>query len=342
MRYSNKGKGFEKVREVLQKQHYSIVGNHSAVQICRWTKNSLNKKGVCWKEKFYGIKSYRCCQFSPAVMWCENSCLHCWRPIEMNLGTKIPKIDNPKEVLEKIIEARKKLLIGFKGNKNVSRKKFEEAVNPKLFTFSLSGEPTLYPYLGEMIKEIRKRKAVSFLVTNGLNPKALIKLEKENCLPTQISISCNAPNKKLFLKWTRTKEKNSWKKFNKTLEVLKTLKGKVRRVVRLTLVKEGKNKKARFNLLSNMKDENVLEYVNLIKKACPDFIHVKGFMSVGYARERMGYDKQPWHCEVKNFAEKILDELKKDDKKWKILGEEERSCVVLLGKDKKMMKIKKV
>ena len=206
----------------------------------------------------------------------------------------------------------------------------------------MSGEPTIYPYLGEMIKEIRKRKAVSFLVTNGLNPKALIKLEKENCLPTQISISCNAPNESLFKIWHRSSEKNAWKKFNESLKVLKTLKEKVRRAVRLTLVKEGKNKKARFNLLSNMKDENVLEYVNLIKKACPNFIHVKGFMSVGYARERIGYDKQPWHYEVKNFAEKILDELKKDDKKWKILGEEERSCVVLLGKNKKMMKIKKV
>ena len=153
MRDSN----IKKVKKILEKQKYAIVGSSSGVQVCRWTRNSLNNRGVCWKEKFYGIKSHRCCQFSPAVMWCENQCLHCWRPIEMNLGTKLSKVDEPKEILDGIVEARKKLLMGFKGNKNVSRKKFIEACNPILFTFSLSGEPTLYPKLGEMIKEVRKR-----------------------------------------------------------------------------------------------------------------------------------------------------------------------------------------
>jgi hypothetical protein len=56
----------------------------------------------------------------------------------------------------------------------------------------------------------------------------------------------------------------------------------------------------------------------------------------------MGYDKMPWFHEVKDYAKKILDELKKTDKNWKILAEEERSCVVVLGKNKKDMKIKKV
>ena len=27
-------------KKVLEKQHYSIIGKHSAVQICRWTKKS--------------------------------------------------------------------------------------------------------------------------------------------------------------------------------------------------------------------------------------------------------------------------------------------------------------
>jgi len=78
-----------KVKKVLEKQHYEIAGKHSAVQICRWTKKSLRGEGNCWKEKFYGIKSHQCCQFSPSVMWCENKCLHCWRAIEMNLGDKL-------------------------------------------------------------------------------------------------------------------------------------------------------------------------------------------------------------------------------------------------------------
>ncbi|MEI6058604.1 MAG: hypothetical protein WCP89_02425, partial [archaeon] len=115
----------------------------------------------------------------------------------------------------------------------------------------------------------------------------------------------------------------------------------VRMALRMTLVKKGDDKKKSFNEISNMEDENVGEYATLIKKAQPDFVHVKGFMSVGYARERMGYDKMPWHKEIREFAIKLVDELKKDKETadYKILDEEERSCVVVLGKNKKDMKI---
>lgn len=335
----NSEKNLDSIRKKLEKQQYGIFGNHSAVQVCRWTKNSLNKKGVCWKEKFYGIESHRCCQMSPAVMWCENKCLHCWRPIEMNLGTRLNEADDPKEIIDGIIEERKKLLMGFKGNKNVSEKKFNEALNPTLFTMSLSGEPTLYPRIGELFKEIRKRKAVSFLVTNGLNPEVIENLKKEE-LPTQITVSTNAPNEKLFKKWHRSSKKKAWERFNETLDVLKKLKGKTRRVIRLTLVKKGKDEKAKNNEMTNMAEENVKEYVKLIEKAEPNFVHIKGFMSVGYSRERFGYDKQPWHYEVKRYAEKILKELKRKDKDWKILAQEKRSNVIMLGKKKRGMKIK--
>jgi tRNA wybutosine-synthesizing protein 1 len=90
-----------------------------------------------------------------------------------------------------------------------------------------------------------------------------------------------------------------------------------------------------------MSDENLQEYANLIKKAQPDFIHVKGFMSIGYARKRIPYNKQPWHHEIKEFAKKLEKELRKRGMNYKILAEEERSCVVVLGKNKKMMRIKK-
>lgn len=331
----------DKIRKRLEKQKYALFGKSSGTQICLWTKNSLNKKGVCWKQKFYGIESHRCCQFSPAVMWCENTCLHCWRPIEMNLGSHIneKEIDEPKKILDGIVEARKKLLMGFKGNKNVSEKMFNEACEPSLFTLSLSGEPTIYPRLPELIREIRKRKAISFLVTNGLNPEMLSKLDEEKSLPTQITVSCNAPNEKLFRVWHNSTKKNAWKKFNESLDVLKNLRGKTRRVFRMTLVKRGDGKSSD---LTNMADENVAEYVSLIRKTNPDFIHVKGFKSVGFARERFGYDKQPWFYEVKKYAEELLKEMEKfsETKGYKILGEDKRSCVVLLGKDKRKMKIR--
>ena len=255
----------------------------------------------------------------------------------MNLGTKLPDIDDPKEILDGIVEARKKLLIGFKGNENVSKKKFEKALTPSLYTMSLSGEATLYPRLGEMFEEIRRRKAVSFLVTNGLNPEVLEELGRKNQLPTQLTISTNAPNEKLFKIWHRSTKKDAWKKFNESLEVIKNLKGKCRRVVRLTLVKPGEGK---LGEISNMKEEHVKQYVTLIKKAEPDFVHVKGYMSVGYARDRMGYDKQPWHKEVKLFTKKLVKELKSEG--YKILAESKASNVVMIGKRKRDMKIKVV
>jgi len=323
----------DSVKEKLEKQHYALVGETSAVQICRWTKNILRGDRGCWKEKFYGISTAGCCQMTPAVMWCENSCVHCWRPIEMNLGIELPVIENPKEILDGIVEARKKLLRGFKGRKGIDLKKFEEALEPKLFTMSLSGEPTLYPRLGEMFKEIRRRGAVSFLVTNGLNPEVIRNFSKGE-LPTQITVSTNAPNENLFIRWHRSTKEDAWKEFNKTLDVIRDLDGKVRRVIRLTLVRSGDG------LVSegNMSDENVLEYAGLIKKAEPDFVHVKGFKSVGYARDRLGYERQPWFNDVKNYALKLEKELEG----YNITAEDERSCVVMLAREGAMLKIGKV
>ena len=322
-------------KDKLGEEGYGIVGNHSAVKICLWTKHALRGEGECWKEKFYGISSAGCCQMTPSLFHCENKCLHCWRNLDYTSNKEIRNADNPKEILDGVVEARKKLLMGFKGRKGIDLKKFEEALVPKLYTMSLSGEPTLYPLLGEMFKEIRRRGAVSFLVTNGLNSEVIASF-KESELPTQITVSTNAPNEKLFKIWHRSMKKDAWKEFNKTLKVIKKLKGRVRRVIRLTLVKVGEG--GEFNEVTNMSDENVEEYCDLIKKAEPDFVHVKGFKSVGYARARMGYDNQPWFGEVKEYAEKIMEQLNG----YEVGGEDERSCVVMLVRAGCELKIRKV
>ena len=321
----------EKIQAKLKKMKYGLVGNSSAVQICRWARNSLNGDRGCWKEKFYGISSAGCCQMSPATLWCENKCLHCWRPIELTLGDKMSEIDDPIEILNGIVEERRKLMMGFGGNDKVDKKEFKKALEPSLYTMSLSGEPTIYPRLGEMFAEIRRRGAVSFLVTNGLNPDALRKLN-ETEFPTQITISTNAPNKELFLKWHKSTKKEAWELFNESLDVLKSLEGKVRRVIRMTLVKEGNGG------LTNMDEDNIKEYTKLIEKANPDFIHVKGFMSVGYSRERAGYDKMPWFKEVKEYALNVLKNLEE----YELAGEDERCCVVLIAKKGKKLKIEKI
>ena len=323
-------KSCDNARKNLEKMGYALVGETSAVQICRWTKNSIRGDRGCWKEKFYGISSAGCCQMTPSVLWCENKCLHCWRPIELSEGSKLPSVEDPKEILDGIVAARKKLLMGFKGKKDIDLKKFEESLEPKLYTMSLSGEPTLYPRLDEMFEEIRKRNAVSFLVTNGLNSEVIKNLKT---FPTQITVSTNAPNEKLFNIWHRSTKKDAWQEFLKTLDVIKTLESKVRRVIRLTIVKPSES-----NEISNMSEDNIEEYVTLIKRAQPDFVHIKGFMSVGYARNRMGYDKQPWFEEVKEYANKILEKLDG----FELGAEDERSCVIMLAKKGKKLKIEKI
>ena len=320
-----------KLRKTLKKQHYGLVGKHSGVQICRWTKNSLRDEGDCYKAKFYGIKSYGCCQMSPSVGFCQNRCLHCWRAIELTIGNKmnVKDSDDPKEIIKGCIEQQIRLINGFKGNKKINLKKFEEAQEPMQFAISLTGEPTIYPRLGELIQEVRKQGKTSFVVTNGVLPERLKQLQKQKALPTQLYLSMNASNEKLFNKWHRSQTKEAWKKFNESLELFPKL--KTRKVVRMTLVK-GEN--------SNMNEEMVSDYAELIKKANPDFIEVKGYMSVGFARNRdgMGYDSMPTYEDIKDYSKKIAKELKKEG--YKILDEHEFSRVVLVGKDKKMMKIK--
>jgi len=324
----------EKVRKILKKQHYAIVGKHSAVQICRWTKKSLRDEGVCYKEKFYGIKSHLCCQMTPAVMWCPNRCLHCWRAVEMTISNELTgKTNSPKEIIDGCIEAQRKLLQGFNIDKNSKKKqlskanqeKFSEAQEPMQFAISLSGEPMVYEKIGELIEELRKRGKTSFVVTNGLYPKKLKELEKKKQLPTQLYISVNTPNKELYIKFHRSSKKDAWERLNKSLKTMAKLRSKTRTVFRMNLVKD----------LNMIEPEN---YAKLIKKANPIFVEVKGVMSVGFARQRIPYNKMPYHKDIVEFSKKILEFLPE----YKILDEKKESRVVLLGKSRKGMMIKRI
>jgi len=345
----------DNIKKLLKKQHYEVAGKHSAVQICRWTKKSLREEGVCYKEQFYGIKSHLCCQMTPAVMWCPNKCVHCWRAIEHTLGDElIGDVDSPSEIIDKCIEAQRKLLMGFKIDKDskkkqlsrANQKKWKEAQEPTQFAISLSGEPTVYEKLGDLIEELHRRGKTSFLVTNGLYPEKLKELKEKNQLPTQLYVSVNTSNKKLYGKFHRSSKKDAWEKLNETLELLPDLapnqvgleegvphkskvEGRCRTVFRMNLVKD-----------LNMKDEHIKEYAEMIKKSQPMFVELKGFMSVGFARERLGYDRMPTHDEMKKFSKKLVEELNKIDVDMKILDEKIESRVLVLGKNKKDLKIK--
>jgi tRNA wybutosine-synthesizing protein 1 len=313
----------DEFKKLLEKQQYRFAGEHSAVKICTWTKKSILGKGECYKAKFYGIKSHLCCQMTPTLT-CTNMCVFCWRD-QSNPSVaewNEEKLDDPKEIIKKCIEQQRKLLVGFFGLDKADKKKLKEAENPKHFAISLAGEPTLYPKLPEMVKEIHKQGMSTFVVTNGLFPEVLKKIN-----PTQLYISVDAPNKELFYKIDKPCIKDAWERFNKSLEVISAK--KCRTAVRITLV-------------LGMNDCDIEGYAELIKKADPDFVEVKGYMFVGSSRQRLEMKNMPFHEQVVEFSK----ELEKKLDGWKIVNEQAESRVVLLAKNKDTLidweKLKKI
>jgi len=64
------------IRKSLEKQGYKLIGSHSGVKLCRWTKSMLRGRGGCYKHTFYGIESHRCMETTPSLA-CANKCVFC-------------------------------------------------------------------------------------------------------------------------------------------------------------------------------------------------------------------------------------------------------------------------
>ncbi|HVX03073.1 MAG TPA: radical SAM protein, partial [Nitrososphaera sp.] len=191
-----------KVKERLRKAKYGVY-NHSAVELCHWTKKSFANEGTCYKHKFYGISTHQCMEMTPAAMNCENRCVYCWRPAEFYDTLEMPEqmVDEPEVIVQNLMAERKRLINGFYGRSKNDRAKLDESLLPAHYAISLSGEPTMYPKLPQLIRYLKTLKATKsiFLVTNGQEPDMLRKLVQEDALPTQIYLSTNASNKKMFL-----------------------------------------------------------------------------------------------------------------------------------------------
>jgi len=310
-----------KLRGLLEKQHYEVVGNHSAVEICSWTKKSLVDRGVCYKQKFYGINCHRCCQMTPSAGFCNQRCLFCWRAIEATQANKmIGKVDDPDFIIDGCIRAQKRKLSGFGGNKDLNKKKFKEAQEPMHFAISLSGEPTLYSKLPDLVKELHKRGKTTFIVTNGTNPAMLKRLIKEKAKPTQLYISLDAPNKDLYKRIDRPQIRGGWERLMKSLDLMKKFK---RTVVRITAIKG----------LNMIEPEN---YAQILKKYKPLFVEVKAYMWLGWSRKRLQPTNMPTHLEIRKFSKEIAKHCG-----YKIIDEQKASRVCLLGnKDFKERKMK--
>lgn len=100
----------------LTKQGYKIVGSHSGVKICRWTKSALRGRGFCYKHSFYGIQSHLCMETTPSLA-CANKCVFCWRHHTNPVGTTWRwKVDDPKFILDGAMENHYKMIKQLKGS----------------------------------------------------------------------------------------------------------------------------------------------------------------------------------------------------------------------------------
>lgn len=302
-----------RIRKRLEKQHYAIVGNHSGAKLCHWLKQSLIHKRTCYKQSFYGIESHRCLQMTPTLNQCTHSCLFCWR-FQGFTETILTEADDPQYILDGLIKAQQKLITGFKGDPRCERKKWDEANQPNMVACSLSGEPTLYPYLGEFFEACHKKGMTTFLVTNGTTPEVLEQLDP---LPTQLYVSLIAPNKDIYSKLCNPLISDGWEKIQQTLELLPSL--DTRTVIRHTLVNEW-----------NIDDRFIDDYAKFIQHADPDFVEPKGYVFVGQSRKRMTLDNMPTHEQIHHFGSILSEKIG-----YPLTNEKSDSRVVLLSSGEK-------
>ena len=81
------------------------------------------------------------------------------------------------------LSAQEKILTGYKGNPKTNWRKFQEALTPKHVAISLTGEPTLYEPLGDLIEAFHQKGFTTFLVSNGTLPTKTFKT-KPRTYPT--------------------------------------------------------------------------------------------------------------------------------------------------------------
>ncbi|HMK54330.1 MAG TPA: 4-demethylwyosine synthase TYW1 [Methanobacteriaceae archaeon] len=293
----------------LEKKGYRFVGSHrhAAVKVCHWTKKSMTDEGVCYKEKFYDIKSHRCLQMSPSIPFCHHKCLFCWRDVSVTSTQWKGPSDEPQEIIEECIKAQRRLLVGYFGNEKANHQKIQQAQHPNNAAISLAGEPMLYPEIEGLLEEFNKRKFTTFLVSNGLTPE---KLENLSIDPTQLYLSLDAPNKKVYNDLCLPQVENGWQKLNQSLDLISSFNS--RTVIRMTCVKD-------YNML------NPQEYADIISRSNPDYVEIKAYMYVGSSRDRLNLDNMPSYEDVKNFAGSIANLCGK-----KIVDEAFESRVLLL------------
>ncbi|KAL3673265.1 hypothetical protein V7S43_000986 [Phytophthora oleae] len=300
-------------RKALTKEGYKIIGTHSAVKLCRWTKHQLRGRGGCYKHAFYGITSYQCMETTPSLA-CANKCVFCWRHHKNPVGRVWRwKTDDAETLVKGSIERHQRMIKELKGLPGLIPARWDEAFTVRHCALSLVGEAIMYPQINEFCKQLHNRHISSFLVTNAQFPEKIAALDPI----TQLYVSVDAATKESLRAVDRPLFKDFWERFLACLQELKH-KGQ-RTVYRLTLVKS-------YNM------EELDNYAELINIGQPDFIEVK---AVTYCGKSDGSDltmkNVPWHEEVRGFCSALCDRVSGD---YALASEHAHSNCVLIAKKK--------
>lgn len=277
----------ENQKENLIKQQYRMVGNHSAVKVCTWTKKMIKNQGGCYKFVFYGIRSHQCLQMTTS-MFCASRCKFCWRGLKAPVAKSwYGPIDSPKHIINHSIDEHLGLLEGIAGYKKANSKFLSERKEIRHVALSLTGEPITYPKIDEILNQFHNREISTFLVTNAQYPEQIEKIRNI----TQLYLSIDAPNKELLKKIDRPIFEDYYERMLKCLDLLKTR--KYRTCIRLSLIKG-----------ENMGD--IEGYAKLIKRGNPHFIELKSYVWVGASQKNYTVQNMPYMKDLEEFKDKLL------------------------------------
>lgn len=305
----------------LTKQGYTIVGSHSGVKICRWTKSALRGRGSCYKFSFYGIASHQCMETTPSLS-CSNKCVFCWRHGTNPVGTTWRwVVDPPGMIFNGVKEGHYKKIKMMRGVPGVRAERFAEAMRIRHCALSLVGEPIFYPHINEFTAMLHAEHISSFLVCNAQHPDQLATLKPV----TQLYVSIDASNKESLRKIDRPLHRDFWERFQRCLDILREARFRQRTVFRLTLVKG-------FNI-----EDEVIGYADLVEKGLPCFVEVKGVTYCGTSSSAgagLTMQNVPFYEEVCTFVLALTTELKSRNLGYGIAAEHAHSCCILIASER--------
>ena len=302
----------------LTKQGYTIIGTHSGVKICRWTKSALRGRGSCYKFSFYGIKSHLCMETTPSLS-CSNKCVFCWRHGTNPVGTTWRwQVDPPDMIFQGAKEGHYKKIKMMRGVPGIRAERFQEAMRIRHCALSLVGEPIFYPHINEFVAMLHQEHISSFLVCNAQHPDQLAALKPV----TQLYVSIDASNAESLRKIDRPLHRDYWQRFLCCLDILREKRYRMRTVFRLTLVKG-------FNI-----DEEVEGYADLVARGLPCFVEIKGVTYCGTSSSSsagLTMQNVPFYDEITTFVEAMNTALERRGLEYGIAAEHAHSCCVLIA-----------